>query len=78
MARYPQGGGMTDAGRDRRERVRMQAAQWFAAGRANARIAADLRVGLPQVEKWRQAWRQGGAEALRSKVPHGRPRLDRA
>lgn len=26
----PQGGGMTDAGRERRERVRIQATQWFA------------------------------------------------
>ncbi|MGI5201390.1 winged helix-turn-helix domain-containing protein [Spirillospora sp. CA-108201] len=30
------------------------------------------------MEKWRQAWRRGGAEALRSKGPHGRPRLDQA
>jgi transposase len=56
----------------------MQAAQWFTEGRPNARIAAELRVGLRQVEKWRQAWRQGGAEALRSKGPHGRPRLEAA
>jgi transposase len=67
---------MTAAGRDRREQVRMQAAQCFAEGRPNARIAAELRVGLRQVEKWRRAWREGGVEALRSKGPHGRPRLD--
>lgn len=78
MARYPQGGGMSDAGRERRERVRMQAAQWFGEGRPNAWIAAQLRVGLRQVEKWRRAWREGGAEALRSKGPHRRPRLDDA
>lgn len=54
----------------------MQAAQCFAEGRPNARIAAELRVGLRQVEKWRRAWREGGVEALRSKGPHGRPRLD--
>ncbi|MGP4029918.1 winged helix-turn-helix domain-containing protein [Actinomadura sp. 3N407] len=69
---------MTDAGRERRERVRMQAAQWFAEGRPNAQIAAELRVGLRQVEKWRQAWRQGGAETLRSRGPHRRARLDDA
>ncbi|MGW2311834.1 winged helix-turn-helix domain-containing protein [Actinomadura luteofluorescens] len=74
MARYPQGGGMTDAGRERREQVRMQAAQWFADGRPNAWIAAQLRVGVRQVEKWRQ----GGPEALRSKGPHRRARLDDA
>ncbi|WP_075898994.1 helix-turn-helix domain-containing protein [Actinomadura sp. CNU-125] len=69
---------MTAAGRDKREQVRMQAAQWFTEGRPNARIAADLRVGLRQVEKWRRAWHEGGAGALRSKGPHGRPRLDQA
>ncbi|MEU8347894.1 winged helix-turn-helix domain-containing protein [Spirillospora sp. NPDC048832] len=69
---------MTAAGRERREQVRMQAAQWFGEGRPNAWIAAELRVGLRQVEKWRQAWRQGGAEALRSRGPHRRPRLDDA
>ncbi|WP_433466993.1 winged helix-turn-helix domain-containing protein [Spirillospora sp. CA-128828] len=78
MARYPQGGGMTDAGRWRREQVRMQAAQWFGEGRPNAWIAAELRVGLRQVEKWRRTWREGGVEALRSKGPHRRPRLDDA
>ncbi|MFC5188171.1 winged helix-turn-helix domain-containing protein, partial [Actinomadura harenae] len=78
MARYPQGGGMTDAGRERRERVRMRAAEWFAEGRANAWVAGELRVGVRQVEKWRQAWRQGGVEALRSKGPHRRARLDQA
>jgi transposase len=78
MARYPQGGGMTDAARQRREQVRLQAAQWFAEDRANAQVAAELRVGVRQVEKWRQAWRQGGPEALRSKGPHARERLDDA
>lgn len=78
MARYPQGGGMTDAGRERRERVRMQAAQWFGEGRPNAWIAGQLRVGLRQVEKWRQSWRRGGPEALRSRGPHRRARLDGA
>ena len=78
MARYPQGGGLTAVGRYKREQVRMRAAQWFAEGWANARVAGELRVGVRQVEKWRQAWRQGGAEALVSKGPHGRPRLDDA
>ncbi|WP_207944784.1 winged helix-turn-helix domain-containing protein [Actinomadura rubrisoli] len=56
----------------------MQAAQWFGEGRPNAWIATELRVGVRQVEKWRQAWRQGGAEALRSRGPHRRQRLDEA
>nr|WP_255271072.1 winged helix-turn-helix domain-containing protein [Actinomadura madurae] len=41
-------------------------------------IAAELRVGLRQVEKWRRAWREGGAEALGSRGPHCRPWLDDA
>ncbi|WP_307801750.1 helix-turn-helix domain-containing protein [Actinomadura violacea] len=67
MGRYPKGGGSTAAGQHRRERVRMHAAQWFAEGRPNAWVAAELRVGLRQVEKWRQAWRVGGTEAHASK-----------
>lgn len=57
--------------------MRMQAAWWCAEGRPHARIAAELRVGLRQAEKWRRAWREGGAEALRSNGLHGRSRLDR-
>jgi hypothetical protein len=30
--RYPDGGGLTAAGRARREKVRLQAAEWFAEG----------------------------------------------
>ncbi|GAA2168210.1 hypothetical protein GCM10009727_89470 [Actinomadura napierensis] len=51
MARYPQGGGMSAVGRERREQVWMQAAQWFGEERPNAWIAAELRAGLRQVEK---------------------------
>jgi hypothetical protein len=38
----------------------------------------ELRAGVRQVETWRQARQQGGAEALRSKGPHRRHRLDEA
>jgi transposase len=44
----------------------MLAAERFAAGDTTADIAADLRVGVRQVEKWRSAWRHGGTRALRS------------
>lgn len=67
----PQSGGSTAANRDRRERVRTQAAQCFADGRPDAQIAAGLQVGLRQVEKWRQAWPQGEADALRSRARMG-------
>ena len=43
--RYPDGGGLTAAGRARREKVRLQAAEWFAEGgyaAANGPAAAGL------------------------------------
>jgi hypothetical protein len=73
--RYGQGGGLSAAGRARPEQVRMAAAQRFAAGDKTADIAADLRVGVRQVEKWRSAFHHRGIEALRSKGPHTAERL---
>lgn len=71
--RYGQGGGLNAAARQRREAVRMRAAERFAAGDKTADIAAELRVGVRQVEKWRSAWRHGGTEALRSRGHPGTP-----
>ncbi|WP_331738850.1 helix-turn-helix domain-containing protein [Embleya sp. NBC_00896] len=45
------------------------------AGEKTAEIAAELRVGKRQVEKWRRAWREGGLDALRSKGPMSVERL---
>jgi transposase len=45
----------------------MKAAVWFADEAENASIAARLNVSVRTVEKWRRTWREGGAEALRSK-----------
>jgi hypothetical protein len=59
--------GLTDRQRAARKRARMDAAERFAQGEKNAHIAAELRVGVRRVEKGRKAWREGGAEALRSK-----------
>ena len=42
--RYPDGGGLTAAGRARREQVRLQAAELFAQGVSAAEVAARLRV----------------------------------
>lgn len=69
---------MTPKGQVERERVRLEAADRFARGEATAQVAATLRVGERQVRKWRQAWRQGGAQALRSKGPHSVERLSPA
>ncbi|GAA1306145.1 hypothetical protein GCM10009634_68150 [Saccharothrix xinjiangensis] len=41
-------------------------------------VAAGLRVGVRQVEKWRRSWREGGLEALRSAGPMSVERLSPA
>ncbi|WP_218005813.1 helix-turn-helix domain-containing protein [Actinomadura hibisca] len=55
------------------EQVRLQAARWFAQGRPSAQVATELRVGLRQAEKWRQAWRRGGVRGAGGRVG---PRTD--
>ncbi|MFF4830320.1 helix-turn-helix domain-containing protein [Streptomyces sp. NPDC001315] len=47
--RYPQGGGLTDAGRAARERIRLQAVDRFERGGKNQEIAAELRVSVRSV-----------------------------
>src|SRR6266567_1214296 len=67
--RYAQGGGLTPKKQAAREQLRLEAAEQFARGEKTTDIARELRVGERQVEKWRRTWREGGAEALRSKGP---------
>jgi transposase len=76
--RYAQGGGFTAAEQQRRERLRLEAAELFAGGEKNAAIARTLRVSERSVERWRRSWRQGGAQALRSTGPPSLPRLSQA
>ena len=73
--RYAQRGGYTSADQHRRERLRLQAAGRFARGDTIIEVARDLRVTEGSVRRWRRAWRDGGAEALRSKGPVSRERL---
>jgi transposase len=73
--RYAQRGGYTPAGQQRRERLRLQAADQFARGDTITEIAHDLRVTEGSVRRWRKAWRDGGTEALRSKGPVSREKL---
>jgi len=64
--------------RDRQafERIRMQAAALFAAGRSQAQVAHQLGVARQVVSRWHARWRAGGLEALRSAGPTGpTPRL---
>ena len=73
--RYAQRGGYTPAEQQRRERLRLEAAGRFACGDSTSQIAAELRVTERTVRRWRQAWRDGGAAALRSRGPVSRERL---
>lgn len=61
-----------------REHIRLQAAELFAAGQGNAVVARELRVSVPSVQRWRQAWEDGGERALASKGPVSRPKLSEA
>jgi transposase-like protein len=65
--RYAHRGGYTPAGQQRRERLRLQAAEGFARGDTITEIAHDLRVTEGSVRRWHRAWRDGGTAALRSK-----------
>jgi transposase len=69
--RYPDGGGLSAAGRVRREEVRLQAAQWFAQGVKPREVARRLRVSPNSVHVWRRRWLAGGEAALASKGPGG-------
>lgn len=74
--RYATGGGLTAADRDRRERVRLAAAERFERGQSCGQVAAELRVTERSVERWRRAWQAGGVQALGSSGPASRCRLD--
>ncbi|MFM9454524.1 helix-turn-helix domain-containing protein [Streptomyces europaeiscabiei] len=69
------GGGLTDAGRALRERIRLQAVNRFEGGESNRKIAAALRVSERSVERWRQQWPEHGEAGVLSKGSPGCPRL---
>ncbi|WP_443078130.1 IS630 family transposase [Streptomyces sp. NBC_01715] len=73
--RYAQGGGLTDAERNTRERLRLQAVERFEGGQENAEVAAALRISVRSVERWRRAWRECGEVGVLSKGSPGRSRL---
>jgi transposase len=76
--RYPQGGGLTSERQVFRERIRMEAAERFAAGASNGDVAKDLRVSVHSVQRWRRAWQDAGPEGLRSTGPVSTPKLSEA
>ncbi|GHE29872.1 hypothetical protein GCM10017771_45670 [Streptomyces capitiformicae] len=61
-----------------RERIRLEAAERFAAGAADAEVAKDLRVSVRSVRRRRRAWHDAGTEGLRSAGPTSRPKLSEA
>jgi transposase len=73
--RYAQGGGLTAAGRERREWVRLAAVEMFERRVPAADIAAEFRVSERSVCRWRNAWQAGGTAGLASKGQAARCRL---
>ncbi|MEU0743806.1 helix-turn-helix domain-containing protein [Streptomyces sp. NPDC006134] len=69
--RYANGGGLTSAGRQRREAVRMPAAELSEQEIKPPEAARRLRVSLIPACQWRQSWRDGGRQALASRGPSG-------
>jgi putative transposase len=65
--------GLTGDERRHREELRLLAARWFAEGVPQAEVARRLEVSRQAVHKWHEAWRAGGADALRSAGPCGGP-----
>jgi transposase len=75
VVRYAQGGGLTDAKRAARERVRLEAVGRFECGARSRDVAAVLRVSERSVERWRRQWQEQGKGGVRSKGSPGRLRL---
>ncbi|MFD9196225.1 winged helix-turn-helix domain-containing protein [Streptomyces phaeochromogenes] len=75
--RYPDGGGLTAEERDRREQIRLAAADLIEAGASDRVVARRFRVTRMSVNRWRRALASGGRRALVSKGPGGaRCKLD--
>jgi transposase len=65
--------------RDRLQIRRLRGAELFAAGVRQAEVARQLEVSAQAVSVWHARWKEGGAEALRSRGPSGpTPRLSDA
>ncbi|MFF3734711.1 helix-turn-helix domain-containing protein [Streptomyces sp. NPDC002476] len=61
------------------EARRVRAAELFGQGRSNAEIVGMVGVHAESVRRWRRAWEDGGAQALRRRpAPGRRPKLDDA
>nr|WP_106970892.1 MULTISPECIES: helix-turn-helix domain-containing protein [Streptomyces] len=57
--RYPDGGGLTAKQRAQRDRVRHEAAEFFAQGVAPRQVARRLRASRKPAYAWHARWREG-------------------
>ncbi|MFC9295502.1 transposase [Streptomyces sp. NPDC057011] len=71
--RYADGGGLTAAGRAKREAVRFEAAEMFELGVRPPEVAHRLRVSRKSAYAWHAVWREGGTAALTSEGAGGFP-----
>jgi putative transposase len=62
--RYPDGGGLTAQERERREQVRLAAAELIEAGAGDREVAKRFRVSRMSANRWRRALAAGGRPAL--------------
>src|SRR4051812_10614120 len=69
--RYAQGGGLTAEECARREKVRLEAAEWIEEGATDREVAVQFRVSRMSANRWRRALAAGGRPALASKGPGG-------
>jgi transposase len=69
--RYSDGGGLTAAGRVRREKVGLTAAAMFEQDMDPVQVACQLRVSTKSACQWRRCWRAGGTAALASRGAGG-------
>jgi transposase len=65
--RYGEGGGLTAAGRARREQVRLAAADAIEAAASDREVAKRFRVTRMSANRWWRALAAGGRAALASK-----------
>src|SRR5690242_6400703 len=71
VMRYPDGGGLTAAGRARRAQVLLAAAALIEAGGSDREVAGRFRVSRMSVSRWRRSLAAGGRAALASKGAGG-------
>src|SRR3954454_8275299 len=69
--RDAQGGGLTAEECARRERMRLEAAEWIEEGATDREVSARFRVTRMSANRWRRALAEGGRPTPASKGPGG-------